>query len=167
MVVTTEVAPGCAARASSFVFLPVRTCLITPRPRNISLFRFSRPAFDSSCVFSVFCELFATFCSAGPLFSILSELFCAKQGVSGVVHQTSTDLGHRWSKSLNAAAKPQASTVAPKQSGTPCAATAASERRPCGPAKGWNSTLRYWPRPRGASSSHRMLSPPVQSRHCF
>jgi len=154
MVVTTEVAPGCAARASSSVFLLVRTRLITPRPRNISLFRFSSPGFDSSCVFSAFCELFATFCSADPLFSTLSELFCAKQGVGGGVStkKSSTDLGHRWSKSLNAAAKPQASTVAPTQSGTPCAATAASERRPCGPAKGWNSTLRYWPRPRGASS---------------
>jgi len=47
-----------------------------------------------------------------------------------------------------------------------CAAMAASVCRPSGRAKGWNLTLRYSPRPHGASSSRQMLSRPPQSGHC-
>lgn len=58
-------------------------------------------------------------------------------------------------------------TVAPRQPEIRCAGTAASERRLCGRARGWNSRSRCWPRPRAASSSPQMLLLPGRWRHCF
>jgi len=111
--------------------------------------------------------LFSALVSADPLLSTLSKLtlfqiwgmggMCSKKNHPGFDAISSRFGGSRCARF----------TVAPRQSGTPCAAMAASVHRLCGPAKGWNSRLGYWPRPHASSSSWQTLSRPPPSGHCF
>jgi hypothetical protein len=117
-----------------------------------------------SSMFSVQYELFAHFCNADPLFSILYELFAQKTPGVGYTHKNPRTQSRaiQFSSSVPESA---GFTVAPRPPEIPCAGTAASERRLCGRATGWNSRLRCWPHQHGASSSPQMPLPPARSRH--
>ena len=168
MAVTTEVALGSAANVTSCALSLIRTRLPAQRSQKLHLFRFPTPTSESSGVFSLFCGLLRTFCTRDPLFSTLSELFCQKQGVGGMsvqkIHASRTP---KRPKSVTQWCRATAFTDAPRRSEILHAGAPASERRPCGHAKGWSSTPRYWPRPHGANSLRQTLSRPLQSQHCF
>ena len=100
-----------------------------------------RPLSVSSYVFSAFCEPFAYWQNTGEVGVCDPNAGPAEANPNRVISRGQSDL-----------------TFAPTPSEIRCAGTAASERRPCGRAKGSNSRLGCWPRPHAASSSRQMLS---------